>query len=50
MNPLTFIEFLNVVLTTVTVILMISAKLVSPDHIEITVFWNKGYSNYTVDN
>ena len=40
---LTFLEFSKIVLTKKVTILMISAKMATPDLLKLMEFWNKGY-------
>ena len=40
---LTFLELSKIVLTKKVTILMISAKMATPDLLKIMAFWNKGY-------
>ena len=40
---LTFLEHLKIVLINMVTILMMSAKLATPDFLKIKVFWNKSY-------
>ena len=40
---MTFLESLKIVLINMVTILMMSAEMVTPGLLKITVFWNKGY-------
>ena len=40
---LTFIESLKIFLINLAIILMMSAKIATPDLLKITIFWNKAY-------
>ena len=39
----TFLESLNIFLINLVKILMMPAKMITPGHLKIAVFWNKGY-------
>ena len=43
LSLLTFLESLNIFLINLLIILMMSAKMVTPGLVEIRVFWNKCY-------